>query len=134
MQAWVDSLRADFAALQGNPNALLITPMVLEIIAEKTVMHPDKVRREKLNALTDLPNIGPSLAADLRLLGIDTPQQLLGQDAVPACTGNYAISHKSGMILAYWMSSCRSPISWPATRQMSGGITQRQRKRQWPSL
>lgn len=34
-QAWAETLRADFAALQSNPNALLITPMVLEIIAEK---------------------------------------------------------------------------------------------------
>jgi SAM-dependent methyltransferase len=33
--AWAETLRADFAALQGNPNAVLITPMVLEIIAEK---------------------------------------------------------------------------------------------------
>jgi hypothetical protein len=32
---WAETLRADFAALQSNPNALLITPMVLEIIAEK---------------------------------------------------------------------------------------------------
>ena len=32
---WAETLRADFAALQNNPNALLITPMVLEIIAEK---------------------------------------------------------------------------------------------------
>lgn len=43
-------------------------------------MHPGKVRRENLQALTDLPNIGTSLAADLRLLGIDRPQQLVGQD------------------------------------------------------
>ena len=35
-QAWVDSVKADVRALQDNPNALLITPMVLEIIAEKT--------------------------------------------------------------------------------------------------
>ena len=33
--AWADTLRAEFAALQRNPNAVLITPMVLEIIAEK---------------------------------------------------------------------------------------------------
>lgn len=32
---WAETLRADFSALQSNPNALLITPMVLEIIAEK---------------------------------------------------------------------------------------------------
>ena len=43
-------------------------------------MHPGKVCRDRLNALTDLPNIGPSLAADLRLLGIDAPQQLAGID------------------------------------------------------
>ena len=29
-------------------------------------MHPDKVRREQVSQLTDLPNIGPSLAGDLR--------------------------------------------------------------------
>lgn len=34
-QQWAEVLRADFAALQSNPNAILITPMVLEIIAEK---------------------------------------------------------------------------------------------------
>ncbi len=44
-------------------------------------MHPSKVNRLQLKALTDLPNIGPSTAADLRLLGINTPQQLLGSDA-----------------------------------------------------
>ena len=43
-------------------------------------MHPDKVSRVRLSVLTDLPNIGPSLAADLRLLGIETPQQLTGRD------------------------------------------------------
>ena len=34
-QTWVDSVQADMLALQDKPNALLITPMVLEIIAEK---------------------------------------------------------------------------------------------------
>lgn len=45
-------------------------------------MHPDKVRRETTNKLTDLPNIGPSLAKDLRRIGIDTPEQLIGRDPV----------------------------------------------------
>ncbi len=27
-------------------------------------MHPDKVRREQVRRLTDLPNIGPSLAGN----------------------------------------------------------------------
>jgi len=32
--------------------------------------------------LEQLPNIGPSLAADLRSLGMRVPQDLVGQDAV----------------------------------------------------
>ncbi len=44
-------------------------------------MNPKKVVREKVKKLTDLPNIGPSLADDLRLIGIDTPQQLKGKEA-----------------------------------------------------
>ncbi|MBC3870804.1 helix-hairpin-helix domain-containing protein [Undibacterium oligocarboniphilum] len=41
-------------------------------------MHPAKVRRDQLHQLTDLPNIGSACAADLALLGIQTPQQLIG--------------------------------------------------------
>ncbi len=44
-------------------------------------MSPDKVRRDKLCVLEDLPNIGKAMAADLRLIGIHTPEQLRGQDA-----------------------------------------------------
>ena len=33
-------------------------------------MRPAKVRRDHLHQLTDLPNIGPASAADLRRLGI----------------------------------------------------------------
>jgi len=44
-------------------------------------MNPAKVRREAVRTLTDLPNIGPACAADLRLLGIDAPQDLLGRNA-----------------------------------------------------
>ena len=41
-------------------------------------MNPSKVRRDRLSALTDLPNIGPAMAADLRLLGFERPEQLAG--------------------------------------------------------
>ena len=44
-------------------------------------MNPKKVVRQKVKKLTDLPNIGPSLADDLRQIGIDTPQQLKGKEA-----------------------------------------------------
>lgn len=42
-------------------------------------MNPDEVQRERVRVLTDLPNVGAATAADLRLLGIDTPAQLLGR-------------------------------------------------------
>lgn len=43
-------------------------------------MNPDKVCRENLCKLTDLPNIGKASAGDLVLLGITHPQQLVGRD------------------------------------------------------
>ncbi|MDX2300169.1 MAG: helix-hairpin-helix domain-containing protein, partial [Xanthomonadaceae bacterium] len=43
-------------------------------------MHPDKVDRERLRRLTDLPNVGKATADDLLLLGIRTPTQLVDQD------------------------------------------------------
>lgn len=43
-------------------------------------MHPAKVDRARLVKLTDLPNIGPAMAADLLRLGYSTPAQLKGAD------------------------------------------------------
>jgi hypothetical protein len=43
-------------------------------------MNPSKVDREKISELTDLPNIGKAGAADLELLGIEKPDDLVGQD------------------------------------------------------
>lgn len=43
-------------------------------------MNPEKVIREKTNKLTDLPNIGKAGAADLQLLGITKPSDLLERD------------------------------------------------------
>lgn len=43
-------------------------------------MHPSKVDRTRLQRLTDLPNIGKASAADLELLGIRHPEQLIGRD------------------------------------------------------
>jgi hypothetical protein len=45
-------------------------------------MHPAKVRRETTEALTDLPNVGPAIEKELRRIGIERPQQLVGQDAL----------------------------------------------------
>jgi hypothetical protein len=43
-------------------------------------MNPSKVLREKVLLLTDLPNIGKAGEADLRLLGITQPEQLVGMN------------------------------------------------------
>lgn len=44
-------------------------------------MNPQKVRRDRVRELEDLPNIGKAMAADLRLIGIHRPEQLIGRDA-----------------------------------------------------
>ncbi len=44
-------------------------------------MNPHKVDRHHLHQLTDLPNVGPAAAEDLRRIGIRTPAQLAGRDA-----------------------------------------------------
>ena len=46
----------------------------------KIHVHPDKVMRESVRKLTDLPNIGPSLAKDLELIGITKPGALANKD------------------------------------------------------
>jgi hypothetical protein len=43
-------------------------------------MNPQKVMREKVEKLTDLPNVGKTTAADLKRIGIERPQQLEGAD------------------------------------------------------
>lgn len=42
---------------------------------------PKASRPEDCRELEQLPNIGPSLAADLRLIGVRTPRELKGRDA-----------------------------------------------------
>ena len=44
-------------------------------------MNPRKVDRHHLHRLTDLPNVGPAAAEDLRRIGIRTPSHLAGRDA-----------------------------------------------------
>lgn len=43
-------------------------------------MNPNRVEREQTRTLTDLPNIGKAGAADLELLGIKQPSDLVGRD------------------------------------------------------
>ncbi len=43
-------------------------------------MNPAKVIREKVEKLTDLPNVGKTVAADFARIGITHPKQLNGED------------------------------------------------------
>ena len=96
-------------------------------------MHPDKVRREQVSQLTDLPNIGPSLAGDLRQLGIERPQQLLGADA-------YRLYRRLCDITQVRHDPCVLDVFLSITDFMAGNPPRvwwhytAERKRQWPSL
>ncbi len=45
------------------------------------IKSPKATRAEDCEVLEQLPNIGPAIAADLRLIGIHTPRELKGRDA-----------------------------------------------------
>ena len=45
------------------------------------IKSPKAASADDCAALEQLPNIGPSLAADLRLIGIEHPHELRGKDA-----------------------------------------------------
>jgi hypothetical protein len=45
------------------------------------IKSPKAANAAECTALEQLPNIGPSLAADLRLIGIERPSDLRGKDA-----------------------------------------------------
>ncbi len=57
-------------------------------------MKPGKVDRQRLHKLTDLPNVGPATAGDLRLLGIHSPEDLKGRDPLELYR---ALSQKTGV-------------------------------------
>jgi Pathogenicity locus len=42
-------------------------------------MSPNKVNREKLSKLTDLPNVGKACVEDFHVLGIYVPEDLIGK-------------------------------------------------------
>jgi hypothetical protein len=42
-------------------------------------MRPERVDRNRLKRLTDLPNVGKAVEADLQQLGFCSPEQLIGE-------------------------------------------------------
>ena len=72
-------------------------------------MNPGKVERSRLERLTDLPNIGKACAADLHLLGLHEPNQLIGKspfemyEALCRITG----SHQDPCVIDVFISITR---------------------------
>jgi hypothetical protein len=50
-------------------------------IKSRSIKSPKAHSADECAALEQLPNIGPALAGDLRLIGIEHPLQLRGKDA-----------------------------------------------------
>jgi hypothetical protein len=77
-------------------------------------MNPKKVIREKTEKLTDLPNIGTSLAKDLERIGIDTPEKLEGEDP-------YGLYKKLCEITGRRQDPCVLDVFMSITDFMNGG-------------
>ncbi|ABK46719.1 helix-hairpin-helix domain-containing protein [Shewanella mangrovisoli] len=76
-------------------------------------MNPAKVVRNEVKRLTDLPNIGKACAADLRLLGIESPEQLLGQDP-------YEMYSRINRLTGQIQDPCMLDVFISVTRFMAG--------------
>ena len=76
-------------------------------------MNPRRVVREKTVRLTDLPNIGKAGAADLRLLGIRKPGDLVGQDP-------YEMYERLCLITGCRQNPCALDVLISVTRFMGG--------------
>lgn len=76
-------------------------------------MNPAKVKRSQTAKLTDLPNIGPAMAQNLRLLGIERPGQLLGQSP-------YELYEQLCLLTATRHDPCALDVFISITRFMAG--------------
>lgn len=76
-------------------------------------MNPAKVTRQRLNRLTDLPNIGPAMAQDLVLIGISAPQQLVGRDP-------YQLYRQLNLMRGIRQDPCVLDVFISVTRFMDG--------------
>ncbi len=67
----------------------------------------------KARRLEDIPNIGPSIAGDLRAIGIDAPLQLVGQDP-------YDLYRRSNAVAGLRQDPCLIDCFISAVRFMEG--------------
>lgn len=96
-------------------------------------MHPTKVDRAALHALTDLPNVGPAVARDLVQLGVTTPAQLAGKDPL-------ALYQRLSALTGVRQDPCVLDTFIAVTRFMAGERPKAwwsytaERKRRYPNL
>jgi hypothetical protein len=64
--------------------------------------------------LEEIPNIGKSIASDLRAIGIDEPSQLIGQDP-------YRLYERSNVVAGVRQDPCLIDCFISAVRFMEGG-------------
>lgn len=76
-------------------------------------MNPAKVERDRVRQLRDLPNVGPAMAKDLELIGINAPDQLAGKDPLKLYQG---LCRKRGIR----QDPCALDVLISITRFMSG--------------
>ncbi|MCX7219753.1 MAG: helix-hairpin-helix domain-containing protein [Burkholderiales bacterium] len=73
-----------------------------------------EIPREQIQRLEQLPNIAKAGAADLRLIGIEHPQQLIGRDP-------YAMYEELCLATAQRHDPCVYDVFIAAVRSMEGG-------------
>lgn len=78
-------------------------------------MHPDKVDRNRVAVLTDLPNIGPAMARDLRRIGIHQPSQLVGRSP-------YELYARLCEVTGFRQDPCVLDVFISVTRFMAGDL------------
>lgn len=76
-------------------------------------MNPNKVRRERTQTLTDLPNVGPAIAKMLNRIGIDRPCELSGCDPFELYERLYKLTGK-------WEDPCLLDVFMSVVRFMNG--------------
>ena len=90
-------------------------------------------RRQGVQKLEDIPNIGPSLAADLRQVGILRPAELAGRDP-------YRLYDNLCRVTGSRQDPCVLDTFMSAVRYMEGAPARPwwhytpERKRRWPTL
>src|SRR5688500_10664043 len=76
-------------------------------------MMPRMAKRSDLTNLKDIPNVGPAVARDLRMLGIHAPADLVGRDP-------YAMYEELNRITKSRHDPCMLDTFIAATRYMNG--------------